>query len=207
MTAPFAAVLEVTGDEGRRRAVEELSDPVYGQQEPSLLDRFLEWLSGLEVPVPGVGGGWATAVLLVVVALLVLWLVLWLRPSRTRRGEGAVHRTAPRSAADHRAAALAHEEAGEYTAAVTERMRAISVDLEDRTIIAPRAGRTATELAAEAAKALPGEAGGLREGARLFNDVVYGDRPATADTARVLRELDERLRAARPALDPEEARG
>ncbi|MFL1380347.1 MULTISPECIES: DUF4129 domain-containing protein [unclassified Nocardiopsis] len=207
MTAPFAAVLEVTGNEGRRRAIEELSDPVYGEQEPSLWDRFWEWLSNLEVPAPGVGGGWVTVIVLVVVALLVLWLVLWLRPSRSRRAEGSVHRAAPRSAADHRAAARAHEEAGEYTAAVTERMRAISVDLEDRTIISPRAGRTATELAAEAAAALPGEAAGLREGARLFNDVVYGDRTATADTARTLRELDERLSAARPALDPEEARG
>lgn len=207
MTAPFTAVLEVTGDEGRRRAIEELSDPVYGDQEPSLLDRFLEWLFTLPVPVPGGGGGWVTVAVLVVLALLVLWLVLWLRPSRTRRAEGAVHEGVPRSAADHRAAAEAHERAGEYAAAVTERMRAISVDLEDRTIIAPRAGRTATELAAEAGRELPGEADGLREGARLFNDVVYGDRPATADTARTLRGLDERLRAARPAADAEEARG
>lgn len=207
MTAPFAAVLEVTGDEGRRRAVEELSDPVYGEQGPSLLDRVLEWFLNLGLPVPGGGGGWATVLVLVVLALLVLWLVLWLSPSRTRRTEGAVHRTAPRTAVDHRTAAQAHEEAGEYAAAVSERMRAISVDLEDRTIISPRAGRTATELAAEAAEALPGEAAGLREGARLFNDVVYGNRTATADTARVLRELDERLRAARPAPAPEEARG
>ncbi|CAL9543269.1 hypothetical protein SUDANB121_04301 [Nocardiopsis dassonvillei] len=207
MRAPSTAALEVTGAEGRRRAVEELGDPVYGAQEPSLLDRIWEWFSNLQVPVPGGGGGWATVVVLVVLALLVLWLVLWLRPSRTRRAEGAVHGAAPRSAEDHRAAARAHEEAGDYAAAVTERMRAISVDLEDRTIISPRAGRTATELAAEAGRTLPGEAGGLREGARLFNDVVYGDRAATADTARALRELDERLRAARPALDPEEARG
>ena len=206
MTVPLAAAAEVSRDEGRRRAVEELSDPVYGGQEPSLMDRFWEWLSTLRVPVPDGGGGWVTAAVLVAVALLVLGLVLWLRPSRTRRSEGAVHEQAPRSAADHRAAAEAHERAGEYTAAVTERMRAISVDLEDRTIIAPRAGRTATELAVEAGRGLPGEAEGLRGGARLFNDVVYGDRPATSDTARTLRELDERLRAARPAADTEEAR-
>ncbi|MFD6098029.1 DUF4129 domain-containing protein [Nocardiopsis flavescens] len=207
MRAPSAALLEVTGDEGRRRAVQELSDPVYGEQEPSLLERIREWFLNLEFSVPGGGGGWATVLVLVVVALLVLWLVLWLRPSRSRRAEGAVHGSAPRSAADHRAASREREEAGEYAAAVTERMRAISVDLEDRTIISPRAGRTATELAAEAGRALPGEAAALDEGARLFNDVVYGDRAATAGTARSLRELDDRLRAARPALDPEEARG
>ncbi|MDE3721017.1 MULTISPECIES: DUF4129 domain-containing protein [Nocardiopsis] len=203
----FTAVREVTGDEGRRRAIEELSDPVYGEQEPSLLDRFMEWLMGLEFPVPGGGGGWGVVVVLVVIALLVLWLVLWLRPSRTRRAEGAVHEGVPLSARDHRTAAETHEKNGEYAAAVTERMRAISVDLEDRTIISPRAGRTATELADEAGRVLPGEAGGLAEGARLFNDVVYGDRSATADTTRVLRELDDRLRAARPAPDTEEARG
>ncbi|WP_017596827.1 DUF4129 domain-containing protein, partial [Nocardiopsis lucentensis] len=107
---------------------------------------------------------------------------------------------------DHRAAAERHEAAGEFAAAVTERMRAISVALEDRAVITPRVGRTATELAAEASAVLSGESDGLAEGARIFNDVAYGDRPATADAARVLRELDARLESARPAQAGEEAR-
>ncbi|WP_150252024.1 DUF4129 domain-containing protein [Nocardiopsis deserti] len=202
MRAPAAG--EVTREEGQRRAVEELSDPLYGEQEPSLWDRFLSWLeellAGLVSDAPGVLSGWTIlGPLLVVVAVLVVWLVLWLRPTRSRRTGAPVHEGAPMSATDHRAAADRHESAGEFAAAVTERLRAVSVDLEERAIITPRAGRTATELAAEASAVLTAEAEGLSEGARVFNDVAYGDRPATADSARLLRELDTRLRAARPA--------
>jgi hypothetical protein len=205
----LSAAGEVSRDEGRRRAVEELSDPLYGEQEPGLLDRFLDWLSGLIDGLAeagsGVVGGWVVlAPLLLVVAALAVWLIVWLRPSRSRAAGPPVHEGAVLSATDHRAASDRHEAAGEYAAAVAERLRAISVDLEDRVIVAPRAGRTATELADEASVLLPGEADGLREGARIFNDVAYGDRSATADSARTMRELDTRLRAARPA---EESRG
>ena len=209
MGLPLSAPGEVTREEGRERALRELSDPLYGEQEPSLIDRFLDWLSelvaGLAEAGSGFVGGWVVlAPLLLVVAGLVVWLVVWLRPSRGRASGPPVHEGAVLSAADHRAASDRHEAAGEFAAAVAERLRAISVDLEDRAIVTPRAGRTATELAAEASVLLPAEADGLRAGASLFNDVAYGDRAATADSARTMRELDTRLRAARPA---EEARG
>lgn len=199
------APLEVTRDEGRRRAIEELSDPLYGEHEPSIIDRFLAWLEEWVDSLLTAGEGflpgqvWA-ALLLLIVAIAVIVLIVYLRPRRNRRLDALVHEGAVRSAADHRATAERDETAGEFARAVTERLRAISVDLEERTIIAPRAGRTATELAAEAAGVLPGEAEGLREGARIFNDVVYGDRVATADSARTLRELDVRLSAARPVV-------
>ena len=199
------APLEVTREEGRRRAIEELSDPVYGQSEPSLLDRILMWLGEFldwlgragEGVVPG---GWLLAGVLLVLLVLVIAMIFYLRPSRNRRVEAPLHEGEARTAADHRALSERAEAAGDFAAAVTERLRAISVDLEDRVIISPRAGRTATELAAEAALHLPGEAGGLHEGARIFNDVAYGDRAATAEAARFMRELDARLGAARPVL-------
>ena len=205
MRPPHTAPLEVTREEGRRRAVEELSDPLYGESEPSLIDRFLAWLTELldRLAAAGEGvvpGGWLLAAVLLVVLVLVVVLIVYLRPSRNRRAEPPLHEGEARSAADHRAASDRAEAAGEYAVAVTERLRAISVDLEERVIIGPRAGRTATELASETAGALPGEAEGLYEGARIFNDVVYGDRTATAGSARVLRELDLRLGAARPVL-------
>ncbi|WP_116244957.1 DUF4129 domain-containing protein [Nocardiopsis sp. FIRDI 009] len=202
---------EVTREEGRRRAVEELSDPLYGEQAPTLLDRIREWLLDLLGGVASAGsgflGGWVVlGPLLVLLAGLLVWLIVYLRPSAGRRRGAAVHEEAPLSAADHRAAAERHEAAGEFAAAVTERMRAISVALEDRALITPRVGRTATELAEEASAVLPGEAGGLAEGARIFNDVAYGDRPATAEAARALRELDARLESARPVQAGEGAR-
>ncbi|MBR8741315.1 DUF4129 domain-containing protein [Nocardiopsis sp. MG754419] len=206
MRPPTTLPAEVTRDEGRRRAIEELSDPLYGEHEPSIIDRFLDWLDSWLGSLLSAGEGflpgevWAAGLLLIL-AIGAVVLIVYLRPSRNRRSGALVHEGTVRSAAEHRAAADRHEADGEYAAAVTERLRAISVDLEDRTIITPRAGRTATELSTEAAAVLPGEAEGLREGARIFNDVAYGDRAATADAARTLRELDTRLRAARPAVD------
>ncbi|KOX22321.1 membrane protein [Nocardiopsis sp. NRRL B-16309] len=196
--------MEVTRDEGRRRALDELSDPVYGSQEPTLIERLRAWFMELLESLADLGGGvlsgqWYLVALLVLVAVLVVWLIVYLRPSRSRARGVPVHEGRPLSAADHRSAADAHEAAGAYAEAVAERLRAISVDLEDRAVVTPRAGRTATELAAEAAVVLPDEATALRDGAAVFNDVAYGDREATADSTRVMRELDERLRAARPA--------
>ena len=204
MTPHLAADLEVTRDEGRRRALEELTDPLYGSQEPSLVDRLRNWVLDLLDDLADMGGGvlsgqWYLGALLVVAAALVVWMIVYLRPSRSRARRVPVHEGRPLSAADHRAAADAHEARGAYAEAVGERLRAISVDLEDRAVITPRAGRTATELAEEAAAVLPVEAAALRDGAAIFNDVAYGDRDATAESARVLRELDGRLRAARPA--------
>jgi hypothetical protein len=204
------ADLGVTRDEGRRRALEELTDPVYGAREPSLLDRVRAWIMELLQSLADAGGGvlsgqWYLVALLVLVVVLVVWLIVYLRPSRSAARRVLVHEGRPMSAADHRSAADAHEARGAYAEAVTERLRAISVDLEDRAIITPRAGRTATELAAEAAAVLPDEAAALDEGAAIFNDVAYGDRNATADSARVMRELEARLRAASPAR-AEEAR-
>lgn len=198
------APLEVTRDEGRRRAIEELSDPLYGEHEPSILDRFFawleEWLGALVSAGEGVVPGWVWAAgILLIITVLVVVLVIYLRPSRDRRADALIHEGVVLSASDHRAAAERHEAAGEFAKAITERLRAISVDLEERTIIAPRAGRTATELATEAGVVLPSEAEALREGARIFNDVAYGDRVATAEATRTLRELDVRLSAARPS--------
>ena len=210
MRPTTTAPLEVTRDEGRRRAIEELSDPLYGEHEPSLLDRFFawleEWLGSLVSAGEGLVPGWvwATGILLVITVLVVV-LVVYLRPSRDRRSGALIHEGTVLSASDHRAAAERHEAAGEFAQAITERLRAISVDLEERTIIAPRAGRTATELATEAGVVLPAEADVLREGAHIFNDVAYGDRVATAQAARTLRELDVRLSAARPSITEDTA--
>lgn len=205
MTAPNAPSPDLTGEEGRRRAFEELGDPVYGEREPSLIDRFLEWLSGLIDDLmqlgSGLPGGWwllGPLLLLVVLAVLGLVLVVFLRPGRNRRVEAPVHTESKRTATEHRSAAEQYEGSGHYFDAVLERMRAVDVDLEERALITPSAGRTATELAVEASRNLPEQAGRLSEAAGLFNGIVYGNTEATAESARTMRELDDHLRAARP---------
>jgi hypothetical protein len=88
--------------------------------------------------------------------------------------------------------------AGDYAGAVIESVRAIAAELDERGALPPRAGRTADELAAEAALELPAEAAELASAARLFDDVRYGDRAGTAAGYRRIRDLDGRIQAARP---------
>lgn len=204
---------DVGREEGRRRALEELSNPVYGQDEPGLLDRVVGWVMELVErliaagadTVPG--GWWILGPLLLVLVALLVWLTVYLKPSRGR-GRGAVVDTAAvLTAADHRAAADRHEADGRYAEAVVERLRAISRDLEERALIDPRPGRTATELADETSAALPAHQEALDRAARIFNDTVYGERSATREGVHELRVLDERLRQSRPAAqDPAPAR-
>ena len=90
--------------------------------------------------------------------------------------------------------------AGDHAAAIIESVRAIAVELEERGVLPPRVGRTANEFAAEAAQPLPGHAAGLREAARLFDDVRYGERAGTAAGYQQVRELDVAIRAAKPLV-------
>ena len=65
-------------------------------------------------------------------------------------------------------------------------------------VLSPRAGRTANEMADEAAAALPADASALRSAARLFDDICYGDRPGTAAGYALVQELDQRISASVP---------
>src|SRR5690606_30430874 len=78
------------------------------------------------------------------------------------------------------------------------RLRAVARDLEERAILDPMPGRTAAELAADAGRELPGLADELAAGARLFEDVTYGEMPGSAEGYARLVRLDEQVAAARP---------
>ena len=171
-----------------------------------MLDAIGRWLASL---LEGGPGGphhvqwWAVAVLIVTVVLIVAGVLYLIGPTRRsrRRRAAAVLDGTRLSAGDHRRNSEQHAAAGEFGAAVIERMRAIAVDLEERGVLPPRPGRTASELAAEAAVSLPDHAAGLREAARLFDDVRYGDRPGTLAGYQQVRHLDESIRSARtPAV-------
>ncbi|MUL39955.1 DUF4129 domain-containing protein [Streptomonospora sp. PA3] len=194
-----AAVVE--RGEGQRLAREELSERIYGEAEPSLLEllrqRIAEWLEGLQVPGPS--GWWVLGPVLVVLALLLVALVVYLRPARRSRRRAPIDESAPLTAADHRAAAEQHARQGDFGAAIRERLRAITRELEDGAVITPRPGRTATELAAETAAVLPHLREGLHAAADTFNDSAYGQRTATAEGYALLADLDEQVRRARPA--------
>jgi hypothetical protein len=188
---------------GRRAAQQlartELSRAIY---QPSLYQRFLNWLgalgSGASLSVPG--GWWALVAFIVTVVLVIAIVIFRIRPARSRSsGEGALLQGRALSARDHRQQSERSAAAGDFTAAIIERVRAIAVELEERGILSPRPGRTADELAAEASRAMPAHARALTGAAQLFDDVMYGGRDATQAGYRRVTELDAGLLAARPA--------
>jgi len=202
----------VSRDEGARLAWEELSDPIYDGSQPSLLERlfyWLEmWLGGLtrEAAAALPGGWWTLGALLAVLVLLAAALVWYLRPGTGPRRTAVLDPDGELTADDHRALADQHAARGSYAEAIRERLRAVARDLEDRAVLTPRLGRTATELAVEASAVLPERRAELHRAAELFNDVWYGDREATAEGYGLLCALDDALRGAVPAVGEEPVR-
>ncbi len=187
----------------QRLAQHELARSIY---RPSLWTRLNQdifgWLNSLHLGPQGFGW-WALVALIVVVVLVIAGVLYRIGPmSRTRRERaGALLAGTYLTARDYRQAAERLAEAGDYAGAIIERTRAIAMELETRGVLQPRPGRTASELAAEAASSLPDSAAALRETARLFDDVRYGDRAGTPAGYQQVRQLDESIRAARtPAV-------
>ncbi|MET8507822.1 DUF4129 domain-containing protein [Streptomyces sp. NPDC004787] len=192
----------------REAAERELSKPMYHENDPSLLqralDRFWDWVDGLFEAASTATPGGTVGLVAVVIVVLALIGALWWRlgtPHRTpATGGDALFDEAPRTAAEHRAAATRHASAGQWNQAVQERMRAIVRSLEERTLLEPRPGRTADEAAAEAGRHLPTHADALRAAARTFDDVTYGGRSADEPAYRRVEQLDTALERAKPVL-------
>lgn len=201
---PEASPLDPSREQAREWARLELSDPVYSQAEPGLLQRAVQWLFErlAELPLRGsaLTDPWVALILLVLVLTVVVVAVM-LRTGRLR-GPGRVHR--PRAVfAGSRHSAQSHRHVADLAAddqrwadAVRERFRAVVRSLEERVVIDERPGRTADEAAAEAGRMLPELADVLGAGAGTFDDVVYGTRPATREHDTQLRELDRLVQAA-----------
>ncbi len=192
-------------DQAHRWAVEELSKHEYQAAQPGLFDRVTQWLwerltqlhlGGDGTWSPGAALGVGLVVLVLVVAAVLGWRHFGGAGATHRRGAAVFSASTLQTAAEHRRRAEAAEAAEQWAVAVLERFRAVARELEERTLLHPAAGRTADEVAAEGSHALPGLRELFTRAAHGFDDVVYGDRPATGDTARLLRELDQAVRAA-----------
>jgi hypothetical protein len=198
----------VDREEGRDLLTRELAERLYADAQPSPVQRFLSWLFerlGELVPDDLDGGPVVDALVVGVVVLLVLLAVRVAGQAvlrRRRRGEDAqvFAGDVRHGADDHRARADAMAGEGRWPEAVAERFRAVVRGAEERVLVDEVPGRTAGEVAGELGRVLPDLAGDLAAGARVFDDVVYGSAPGTADDDARLRRLDDAVRAARPAL-------
>lgn len=203
---PAEVPVDVGRDEAAAAAARELAKEVYAAQRPPLWQRALTWvLERLQELFDAAtratpGGPWGLLVLALVAAAVVV-AVRW-RAGAVRRAGGApppLFAGRPQTAAEHRAAADRAATEGRFADAVRERFRAVVRRLEERGLLDERPGRTADEAADDAALVLPGCGPGLRAGARLFDEVVYGRRPADATADARLRALDAEVESARPS--------
>ncbi|GII99336.1 uncharacterized protein DUF4129 [Sediminihabitans luteus] len=185
----------------RTWAREELAQPQYAHGE-SILDRLIAWFQGL---FDGVGAAPAlstpSVVLLVAILVTVLVVAFALagrvrRTARTRRS-AAVLADDDRTSADLRRAADDAAARGDWDTAVLERFRAVVRALEERTVLDERPGRTAHEVGLETPRRLDVPPGTLDAACALFDEVCYGERPASAHDDALVREVDARLADAR----------
>lgn len=205
---PAAIPIDLGADPARELARQELSRQVYQNAAPDPVQATLQWLArrldDLLRAASGVslGGAWGLLVLLVLLAVVVVVVRRRFgRIGRTAQLRGAVLGATARTADEHRRLADGHADAGRWDDAVRERMRAIVRSLEERTILEPRRGRTAADAAREGGRALPRAASALRDAARIFDETVYGGRPADADADARLRAADEEVAATRVVVD------
>ena len=206
---PGAVPIDLGADPARELARAELARQVYREAQPDPVLAGVQWLArrldDLLRAASGVspGGGWG---LLVLVVLLVAVVVLVRRrfgPTlRTAAVPGTVLGASDLTADQHRRLADGHAAAGRYDDAVRERMRAIVRALEERTVLEPRRGRTAGDAAREGGRVLPEVATALREAAHLFDETVYGGRPADAAADARMREVDRAVAATRLVSAP-----
>ncbi len=199
--------LSIPRDPAREAARRELSERLYHEHDPSLLQRALntlwDWIGDLFDTASRTTPGGTVGVLVVLAAVVAVVGALWWRlgtPRRQPTSTATLFDDRPRTAAEHRAAAEAHAAQGHWNQALQERMRAVVRSLEERALLDTRPGRTADEAAAEAGRILPAHRDRLHAAAGAFDDVTYGGRPATGQAYRLIAELDHDLERTRPLL-------
>lgn len=200
------APLDPSNDEARRWAEEELRRSDY-HPNPSLTERFIEFVDRLLGATAGGGAGnvvVAVLVLLLLAGLVVLLVVVLRREvgATGARGPAGVLDVPEVPAAVLRRRAREALAAGDWDTAVLDGLRTVARTAVERVVLDDAPGRTAHEVAVALTTPFPAEAGALGAAADAFDAVRYGHRGADETTARAVLDLEERLAAARPLRAP-----
>lgn len=206
--AASGAPKPVTRDGAQAAARAELSKRAYHHNDPSLVDRGIEWLLKKFVKALDAGTrhapGHALGLLLIVGVLAALVIVIVARVGALRRTphapDQAIFGVGETTADDHRRAAAKFAADGLWAEAIRERLRAIARELEHRGVLDPRLGRTAAELSREAGVQLPALADDLHNATSIFDEVWYGRRTASPADEESLRRLDARVAGSHRSL-------
>lgn len=193
----------ITRSGAQHDAQRELSKAIYHRNSDPLPVRAVKWAGHLldhffHTTLKHAPAGDFGALALIIVVLAVAAVIIWRVgiPRRTPAMGAVLQTDSTLTAAQHRQ--LASDAAGQqdWRTAVIERMRALARELEERSILDPRAGRTATELAREAAVRVATASAALQAAANTFNRVAYGGSSASVDDLATLVRADDAVQAA-----------
>jgi type II secretory pathway pseudopilin PulG len=193
------SAIDIDRDDAREAAQHELAKPIYPRASPA--QQFIDWVELLLRQLVNKGaavpGGWFTisVLLIIVVAAAVAAIRIARRTLGTNRSDHRLFGTAELTAAEHRAAANRFAASDDWAAAIQHRLRAVARELEQTGVLDSAPSRTASELARDAGARIPSLSGEFSRAAGIFNDVSYGELPASATDYRVIAELDDRLRS------------
>ena len=198
-----APPLDPSPDEARHLLERELVHPEYHRH--NLLDQLLDWIDRfVNGAVDAASGAPPLSTFLAMVAFLLLAVALAWLLSRGRRTARADRPGAVVSAGELLTAAELRRRAeralaeGRHAEAVVEGFRALAVRQVERGRLEDLPGATAHEVAAAVGAAHPGERDRVDRTALLFDEVRYGDRPATRDQAAEVLALDDALTRVHP---------
>jgi hypothetical protein len=190
--------IDIDRDTAHQAAQHELDKPIY--PKGSISQRINEWIHELLFRIIEKGssmpGGWLTITVLVILAIAAVALAVRIarHTIRTRReGDYQLFDSGQLTAAQHRAIAERFAAEENWAAAIRHRLRAVARGLEESGTLDPAPGRTANELATDAAERLPALAAELSQSATAFNDVTYGERPGTPTAYQLIVDLDDHL--------------
>jgi len=196
-----AVPVEPDAPDAQQLLLDELSDPIYAQSQPSWFDLLsqsvLDWFASLSL-ADGTGPSALALVIGAIViaaaiagAILVYGLPRWRARSRLsvellgasdRRTTRELRRDAERAAG-----------ANDFSLAIAERFRAIARALDERTIVSSVPGMTAQGFARAAAQQFPAHAAPFEVAAEHFDAVRYLGRAGTREQYDAVRELDEAI--------------
>jgi cbb3-type cytochrome oxidase subunit 3 len=199
LASPADAPLDPSPDEARSWLQRELLAPEYHQQ--NLVERLITWLArqiGVGVETPGLVSTFVTILIFLVLLGGLVWLLSRVqRDRRTRTAIGPVLGHEAVTAAELRARAEAALAEGRPKEALVDGFRALAVRQVERGRLDDSPGATAHEVALLLATEYPQHRAAVGDNALLFDMVLYGDRPATAEQATGVLILDDELAGAR----------
>jgi len=190
--------LDPTGDEARSLLRRELARPEY--HDANVIDRIENWIQrrfedgvGAAQDVPPIGTFAAIVVALLIVTGIVMLVSRARRTARARTDRTPALTGEVVSAAELRARAEAALAAGRFDDALVDAYRALAVRQVERGRIEDLPQATAHELAAGLGAEFPAQRHLIRTSADLFDEVLYGDHPATRAQAADVLALDDEL--------------